>query len=1035
MNVDTRQRLILWLALLLFLVPPANAEKQTAHEQPGLPGAKPKMYRSADGKLYVPGLLPVKLSFSAGGDREDAPAPAWTFNKEGKQLLSAGGQSGGPVEIYVDLTPPRSGMLLSRGPLHKRAGQTYYGKGVVLTVSPGDALSGVQATYLSVNGAPFVLLKGDFETFAPNRENIVRVLSIDNVGNIEPVRSRSFYHDTAPPASTHRVTGVTFPGPVLAPGCTITLEASDSAAGVKGIYYRLDNGPEKQYRKPLRINGLTQGKHSLAWYAVDKVDNREAPHRFDFDHDNRPPVVSLAVEGPSHLLEGTLFVSGSTRLKVGAADSLAGVAAIHYRIDSGQDVLYEIPFLLPRQGGRHKVRVTAADNVANHSEPLSRHFYLDLTPPESEFKIGGFYTNFKEEFIIRKEVALHLSSVDLEAGVRTIQYRVNEGPTLDYTGPITLDKDGRYHVAYWADDRVGNVEKANLIKLRVDNSTALAGYRKPPARYPKQWYLHPDGRLMGSTGLPFFLYIGLTGKDGETVGDPILLDLGKYSQGGEGPVTFPKGGVNYLEIFTGLPGKRGGETFPVLIDALPPQTAISFSGAALCTQKNTRCFGPGLEIRFNGADVNKGIVSGFKETRVSVDNSGFFSYTEPLRIFSRQKTFTVEYFSLDNVGNAEKPRRIRFTVDTTPPVTNRSVGGVKSGNTLSGRSVITLTPTDNHSGVKTLYYAFDGGKQRIYRGPLTGRLLTALPEGEHTLRYFAKDRVGNREDPRQMVFLLDNHGPVVRLTVTGQQHTIGKILYLSAGSRIRFSAADPRSEVKNIRYRIDSGAPEVYRTPLTAPSVSRRCTVGYSAEDNAGNTTPWQYRAVVADNTAPHTQLTFNGPVFNDRFRFYAGPQTGMVLSARDTGAGVREILCSVDNGPFKNITAPFNIRGGGKHRVRFRAVDNVGNAENVTAKDIYIDNTPPKLTVFYNMRSFRTTVSNTPVYPSNLTVSFIASDSDTEVDKILYRIDGGREHLYRNPLSRFPGGRDITLTIYAYDRLGNRAQREVTFRVEKGEE
>lgn len=999
------------------------------------------MYRSADGKLYVPGSLPVTLSFSAAGDSQQAPAPAWTFNKEGKQLLNAQGQNGPPVEIYVDLTPPQTVLNFSGAPVFTAGDRTYYGKGLVFTASPNDTLSGVNATWLSVNNAEYRLLDGEYSQFTANTQNTITVVSIDNVGNRESPRISTFFFDTTPPVSIHTVKGSTYDmtgGPVLSPGCTIALSAKDSDAGLKGIYYRLDSGPETKYKKTLVIHSLAAGSHRLTWYAQDNVDNREELRRFLFQFDKKPPDLSLNVQGPQHLHEGTLFISGQSRLKPVVTDNLAGTAAIYYRIDSGEKIDYKNPFLLPAQSGRHKVDLIAADNVDNQGSPLIRFYYLDLTPPESDFKIGGFYTRTGEQFIIRQDVTLELIATDLEAGVRIIRFRLNNGPAQDYTAPINWQKNGAYTLQYWAEDNVGNIETAKTLNLHVETAPAKAGFLKPPARYPKQWYVHPESGLMGSTGLPFFLYFGLTDKDGKAIGDPILLDLKKLAIEHGSPITFEKGGVNVLTVDTrpaGKPYRHGVQSFKVLIDALPPRTSIAFSTPSQCSGKKLPCYGPDVHIRFSAHDVTRGIVSGFKETRVSVDGSPFFSYSQPLQIFSRQKTYTVEYFSVDNVGNAEKPQTVQFTVDATPPVTTRELSGPRSGPILSARSVITLNSGDNLSGVKTIYYAFDEGKEYIYQSPLTGRILDSLSEGKHVLTYYAIDRTGNREDPRAVNILLDHGGPLLRLSVSGEQHTRGSTLFLAKGSSIRFSAVDPRSGVKNIRYRIDKGPVEIYQKPLTAPPVTRNYSLYYNAEDTAGNNSPWQHQSVVVDNTPPVTRLSYDGHVFRDKYRFYAGPRTAVVLQAQDAQSGVRNIQCSIDNQSFQTVKAPFRIKRGGSHKIRFRARDNVGNIEVIRSKDIFIDNTPPILNISYNLRSYRTTEANTPIYPAGLVISITASDSNTEVDKIVYRIDNGREHLYRNPLSEFVVSQDIMIKVTANDRLGNLAESIITFRVEKGEQ
>lgn len=1047
------------------------------------------MHLSADPGGKKPFRL--KDETSGKGKKKNGPSSSLPL-KEGLNVLKRPGPDGKStreIKIYADSTPPKTKGIFTGAPFHqsktgseitqdinltnekiiKQETNRYYGKGVVFTLSASDSLAGVNNIYLSVNGGPFKP-SGGFSEFEPDVVTNLRYYSVDNVGNVENVHETDFYVDTASPASRLEIKGDNR-GPVLSPRCKISLSSADRLSGVKSIFYKIDDQPVKPFRKDIKASGVKEGPHTLTYFAEDHTGNVEEENTYSFFYDKSPPGLTMSILGDRHEHDKVVFVSPKSLVKIETRDNKAGTGRVDYHIKEQIPARYSAPFPLPKISGLHKIEYSAIDEVRNESETESRRFYLDLTPPETEFKIGGYYIEkelieknnhtsgtgttgkpakakkVKKAFIIRKEVKLILTASDLEAGVKEIRYTIDNGEQQLYDKPLTFETDGEYCLTYYAVDHVNNIENKKKLQLIVDNSPLQTGFQVPPVKFPKQWFKNNDGRLMGSVNHPFFLQLSpdknFTGNGKGDAGPVFFLDLKKLLDESGQAVTFKKQGVNYLHIPRGKNGKQG-DTFQVLIDSLPPVSGPDFSGAqryvAPPTGQNgkTIFYGPGLTLRFSGKDragkrkskTGPNLVSGFNQVFVSIDGSEFFTYASPLKIFSREKIYKCSYYAVDNVGNAEKVKNLQFTVDTTPPSTRREITGLKSGRILSSRSVISLSAEDNSSGVRGIYYGFDGNAPKPYRGAIGAARFKRLKDGEHRLVFYAVDNVGNKEKSRKISFYMDHGGPRVILKVKGDQYEEHNTIYVSGRSRVSLTAVDRKTDVESIRYRIGGNETKEYEHPFPLQGPDRAYSLRYTGIDSVGNTGKGQTQRFVLDKLPPETDFKFDGPVFRDRFSQYISPGTKIQLTAADTGAGIETVYYKLDSGKLKHYSMPFQITAPGVHTIKYYAADRVKNTEKQKQFKVYVDNQPPELQVKYNVSPMRTRDKNILEFPDYLLVSLLADDANTEVDRIIYRLNSGQEKLYRNPLSSFEPGKIYRLWVAAYDRVGNKTETKVTFRV-----
>lgn len=135
--------------------------------------------------------------------------------------------------FVFDMTPPSTTISLS-GP---GDGATWFRGNVTVAITATDAVSGVESTYYSVDGGPMALGSHGgspivFVVSGPGGHT-VSAYSMDKAGNVEPLRTRTFSIDTAPPVVTYRAPA---PGSVVRSDATITVgHAEGEAAAKSGI--------------------------------------------------------------------------------------------------------------------------------------------------------------------------------------------------------------------------------------------------------------------------------------------------------------------------------------------------------------------------------------------------------------------------------------------------------------------------------------------------------------------------------------------------------------------------------------------------------------------------------------------------------------------------------------------------------------------------------------------------------------------------------------------------------------------------------
>lgn len=305
-----------------------------------------------------------------------------------------------------------------------------------------------------------------------------------------------------------------------------------------------------------------------------------------------------------------------------------------------------------------------------------------------------------------------------------------------------------------------------------------------------------------------------------------------------------------------------------------------------------------------------------------------------------------EFYSIavDDYGNVEDPPSAadRSTgIDTVKPITTIGLDGTmgENGWYTSNCVNVTLSATDELSGVGTTWYQVDSGVWTPYAG-----MFTVCGEGIHTVAYFSVDNAGNMEDIKTTEIKIDPTAPETTHILDGW---IGSQGWYVSDVTVTLSASDATSGVAYTKYKLNEGEWTTYADPFIVTEDGEH-TLYYYSVDIAGNTeeTNEVEFKIEHDIIPPVTTHDFDG-TSGDNDWFVSN--VAVTLTATDNSAGVDYTMYKLDTGDWTSYTEMFVVTGDAVHTLLYYSVDNVGNEETVNEVELKIDQTVPTINLTWD--------------------------------------------------------------------------------------
>jgi hypothetical protein len=326
----------------------------------------------------------------------------------------------------------------------------------------------------------------------------------------------------------------------------------------------------------------------------------------------------------------------------------------------------------------------------------------------------------------------------------------------------------------------------------------------------------------------------------------------------------------------------------------------------------------------------------------------------------------------DRVGNREAAPATAdtsTTLDRTAPTTAATTDGNGAPGWNIGQVTVTLTASDQTSGVSSIKYYIDSGALTVYSGPFQ----FSTP-GIHTVHYYSSDNAGNVGITKNITVQMDFQGPASSANVSG---VLGHGTWYLTNATVIINASDQLSGVQRIDYRLDDGDWVTYAGSVLVTGPGDH-VLRYMATDVAGNPGETGTLTFGVDREAPETIRTMTGPGDPDRMMFN-GP-VSIALSAQDQASGVALLQYSIDGGSWVDYLNPVTVQSAGPHVLTYRSQDLAGNAEVQRWANFTLDATPPT-----SNAALTGDRGNQGWYVGNVTVALSASDPGSGVGSISY--------------------------------------------------
>jgi len=193
-------------------------------------------------------------------------------------------------------------------------------------------------------------------------------------------------------------------------------------------------------------------------------------------------------------------------------------------------------------------------------------------------------------------------------------------------------------------------------------------------------------------------------------------------------------------------------TYTVIPDTTPPVTTIT-TGSPNYTSGDGNLYVTSASKFTLSANDN---ISGVANTGYRLDGGAWTTYASLFSVVT-EGSHTIGYRSTDNAANPEIEKNMGVVVDNTPPVSTIFIGAPP----VIGSTTISITATDNASGVRLTEYAIDGGSWTTYNGGFT---LAGYSQGTHIINYRSTDNVENVEITKSATLQLWTERPTITTT-------------------------------------------------------------------------------------------------------------------------------------------------------------------------------------------------------------------------------------------------------------------------------
>jgi Chitobiase/beta-hexosaminidase C-terminal domain len=606
--------------------------------------------------------------------------------------------------IKVDTVKPSTSIVIS--PASPDGTNGWRVSATSFTLSGSDATSGVASTLYEIDGGTTQTYTGSAVSI-PQGSHTVSYWSVDTAGNTESATtSAAIKVDLDKPSTTLTTAPASPDGSnnwFQRSSVTFTLAATDATSGVANSYYAIDGGGQQTYSGTVTIS--TQGDHTVTYWSVDAAGNTEAAATTHIKLDNVKPVTTIATSPASPDGTNSWFQRSSVTFTLGASDASSGTASTLYTVDGGAQQTYSGTVTVSGQGD-HTVTYWSVDNADNTETANTTHIKLDNVAPATTIATTPAAPDGTNNWFKRASVTFTLAATDATSGVANRFYTVDGGGQQTYSGTVTISTQGDHTLTYWSVDNAGNTETANTTHIKLDNvgpANSLALTNTTGGSFVGGSTVYYRGAAVGSFSIQNTVSDATSGAASST-----FPALGGTTTGWTHTTpdvkTAPSGGPYVSNLFSWSAGTNSSPTEAVTgADAAgntttAPSLTFTNDSTAPATTDNTASIGTACKnttqtVTLTPTDSASGAATTYYTTNSTTPTTSSSQGTSIA--LSAEGTYTIKYFTVDNVGNQEavKTAATVICIDKTAPAPTNVVlaNGNGTAGTADNRDTLAIT--------------------------------------------------------------------------------------------------------------------------------------------------------------------------------------------------------------------------------------------------------------------------------------------------------------------------------------------------------
>jgi hypothetical protein len=365
-------------------------------------------------------------------------------------------------------------------------------------------------------------------------------------------------------------------------------------------------------------------------------------------------------------------------------------------------------------------------------------------------------------------------------------------------------------------DVAGNVESAHSSIFKVDNAAPTTQISTSGTAGTNGWF---KSAVQVSLSASDNNQSGVASTSYSVDGGATQTYTGAFSIGNEGVHQ-----VNFWSVDV-AGNTEDQQSVAVKIDWTGPTALHSVSGVL----NPLGYYTSPVQVTLNSSDN----LSGVANVYYRLNGGNTINYTGTFTV-STDGTTQIDYSNTDVAGNNNLNwSTVIFRIDKTPPVTVATFSENNLGNHgwYRGPVQISMSATDNVSGVQSTQYTIDNGTLKTYTAPFN-----YSTNGIHSLNYWSFDKVSNYETSHYVQLKIDQTSPSVSMTATPSSAVVSSTpVTVTVSGRITdaLSGIDPASVFYNV---IDEYSVISLTGPVTLqPNGDFSFTLSFPATKNAGD--------------------------------------------------------------------------------------------------------------------------------------------------------------------------------------------------------